>query len=646
MIREKSPSRLDPVAFNDVHFTDTFWAPRIKLVHEQTIPFEYQQCKETGRIDALRLDWKPGQEPEPHIFWESDVAKWLEAASYSLAVHPDPDLDGLVDQVVALLAGAQQPDGYLNVYFTVVEPGRRWTDLRDAHELYCAGHLIEAGVAHFQATGKRQLLNVVRRYADYIATVFGREPDKKQGYGGHEEIELALVKLYRVTGDEKYLRLSQYFVDERGRQPYYFEQEAQERGTPGFFGTIFPERDQEQAKSREYNQSHLPVREQTEAVGHAVRAMYLYCAMADLAREVGDESLAQACERLWQHLTTKRMYLTGGIGSSLSNEGFTSDYDLPNEAAYAETCAAVGLVFWAHRMLHLECDGRYADVLERTLYNGVLSGISLDGKKFFYVNPLASSGNAHRYEWFGCACCPPNIARLLASLGQYVYSQGPSDLVVHLYASGQAQLQVGGQALTIQQSTQYPWDGAVRLAIEQLAEPSAFTVKLRIPGWCREPAVRMNGMEVDVAANLEKGYVAIERTWQASDVIELDLPMDIQRMYAHPAVAADRSCTALQRGPIVYCLEGVDHASASLGELELPLSQPLQATFHPDLLDGVVALHGMALVPNQAAWDGLLYTTSLPQMQETPLTAIPYYAWDNREPGEMRVWIREQRPSL
>ncbi|GCE23932.1 glycoside hydrolase family 127 protein [Dictyobacter kobayashii] len=642
MIRE-GQSRLYPIEFNAVNFTDTFWAPRIKLVREQTIPFQYEQCQETGRIDALRLDWKPGQEPVPHIFWESDVAKWLEAASYSLATHPDLELDALVDQVVALLAGAQQPDGYLNVYFTVVEPGRRWTDLRDAHELYCAGHLIEAGVAHFQATGKRQLLDVVRRYADHIATVFGPAPGQKRGYCGHEEIELALVKLYRTTGDERYLRQSQYFVDERGQQPFYFEQEAEQRGTPGFFATTFPERDQERVKYREYNQSHQPVREQTQVVGHSVRAMYLYCAMADLAREVGDETLAQACERLWQHLTTRRMYLTGGIGSSSGNEGFTSDYDLPNESAYAETCAAVGLVFWAHRMLHLECDGRYTDVLERALYNGVLSGISLDGKKFFYVNPLASSGDAHRYEWFGCACCPPNIARLLSSLGQYVYSQNDSELVVHLYASGRAQLQLGAQAVTVQQATNYPWNGAVQIAIEALAEPTTFNFKLRIPGWCSEAVLRVNGSAVDVTATLDKGYVSIERSWQAGDVIELELPMAVTRVYAHPAVKADQGCVALQRGPIVYCLEAVDNTAFPLHELELPVTQPLQATFQPDLLDGVVTLHGSALAENAADWDGQLYTMQRPRLQETPITAIPYYAWDNRQPGAMRVWIREHQ---
>ncbi|GER90358.1 hypothetical protein KDW_45200 [Dictyobacter vulcani] len=631
--------RLQPIAFQAVQFRDTFWQPRIELVREQTIPFEYLQCKETGRIDALRLDWEPGQEPTPHIFWESDLAKWLEAASYSLATHPDADLDALLDQVIALLAAAQQPDGYLNVYFTVVEPGRRWTDLRDAHELYCAGHLIEAGVAHFEVTGKRTLLAVVQRYADYIATVFGPEPGQKRGYCGHEEIELALVRLYRTTGDQKYLRLSQYFIDERGQPPLYFEQEATERGTPGFFGETLPERAEQLAMFRQYNQSHQPVREQREVVGHAVRAMYLYCAMADLALELHDPSLVQACERLWQHLTTKRMYLTGGIGPSSANEGFTTDYDLPNETAYAETCAAVGLVFWAHRMLHLDCDGRYADVLEQTLYNGVLSGISLDGKKFFYVNPLASTGQTHRQEWFGCACCPPNIARLLSSLGQYMYSQGDAEVAVHLYATSEARLQVGAHTLMMRQQTQYPWDGAIRLDLE-LASPARFALKLRIPGWCTRPVLRVNGVVVEVASCLEKGYARIERTWQNGDSVELHLPMPVTRIYAHPAVVADTGCVALQRGPLVYCVESADNP-VPLNQLQLPVDQPLHPEFKPDILNGVVMLQGSACVPDLTDWNDCLYRTRKLRMQETRLTAIPYFAWDNRQPGAMRVWIRE-----
>ncbi|MGH2346025.1 MAG: glycoside hydrolase family 127 protein, partial [Chloroflexota bacterium] len=373
-----------PVKIADVAIDDAFWLPRLRINRERTIPFEYAQCKDTGRIDALRLRWKPGDQPVPHPFWDSDVAKWIEAASYSLAVHPDPALDARVDDTIALLASAQQPDGYLNTYFTVVKPGERWTDLRDAHELYCAGHLIEAGVAHFESTGKRSLLEVVSRYADHIDCIFGREPGRKRGYCGHEEIELALVKLYRATHEQRYLRLAQYFVDERGREPFYFDREAAERGTPGYF-----ERHQSGGAlrtSREYNQAHQPVRDQKEVVGHSVRAMYLYSAMADLAGETGDAGLLDACRRLWDHLNGTRLYLTGGIGSAAQNEGFTADYDLPNRTAYAETCAAIGLVFWAHRMVQVEADGRYIDRLEQALYNGVLSGVSLDGTRFFYEN--------------------------------------------------------------------------------------------------------------------------------------------------------------------------------------------------------------------------------------------------------------------
>ena len=413
----------EPVPFSKVTIEDVFWAPRLHVNREKTIPHIYRMCKETGRIDAYKLDWKVGQEQAPHQFWDSDVAKWIEAASYSLATHPDPTLEALLDEVITLIASAQQPDGYLNPHYTVVEPDKRWTNLRHGHELYCAGHMIEAGVAHFQATGKATLLDVVRRYADYIETVFGTEPGKKRGYCGHEEIELALVRLYRVTGNSRYLRLGQYFIDERGQSPCYFDTEP----TPDLHRL-----------GLEYHQAHKPVREQTEVVGHAVRAMYLYSAMADLAYETGDETLLQTCKRLWHHLYTKRMFITGGIGSSMYNEGFSSDYDLPNDTAYAETCAAVGLVLWCQRMLQLECDAQYADIMERALYNGVLSSISQEGTTFFYVNPLANQGDLSRQEWFSCACCPTNITRLLASLGQYIYSQNEHEIAVHLYVQGAA----------------------------------------------------------------------------------------------------------------------------------------------------------------------------------------------------------------
>ncbi|MBO0794578.1 MAG: glycoside hydrolase family 127 protein, partial [Ktedonobacteraceae bacterium] len=439
-----------PIAHSAVVIEDTFWAPRLRTLRERTLFHIYEQMKQLGYFDMYKYDWKPGMRLTPYVFWESDITKWLEAASYSLATHPDPKLEALVDEAIAYLGSIQQPDGYLNFWFTKIEPEKRWTNLRDWHELYCAGHLIEGAVAHFQATGKRTLLDIACRYADLIDSLFGREGGKQRGYCGHEEIELALIKLYKATGEARYLNLARYFIEERGQRPHYFDIEARVRGEdPGEFW----------ARTYEYNQSHVPVREQTEVVGHAVRAMYLYCALADLARELGDESWLRICERFWQHLIPKRTYITGGIGPSRDNEGFTEDYDLPNNTAYAETCAAIGLVLWNHRLLQLDTDRRYADILERTLYNGILSGLALNGEAFYYENPLESQGHHHREPWFRCACCPPNISRLLASLGQYVYSVNDTEIAVHLYMQSTSTLPVGAQQVMLRQETAYPWDG-------------------------------------------------------------------------------------------------------------------------------------------------------------------------------------------
>lgn len=618
-----------PVPFTHVRIADAFWQPRVAANRERTLATEYRQCKETGRIDAFSLTWQPGMANEPHIFWDSDLAKWIEAACYSLSSHPDAELERRLDEVVSLVVSAQQADGYLNTHFTVVEPEKRWSNLRDCHELYCAGHLMEAAVAHFQATGKRTLLDCLCRYADYIGTVFGTEPGKKRGYCGHEEIELALMKLYYATGNERYLALAQYFIDERGRQPFYFDAEAEARGEDAqtsYMGRY------------EYCQAHLPVREQREVVGHAVRAMYLYCGMADLAGEIGDTELIAACRSLWDDLTLKKMYLTGGIGPSKNNEGFTSAYDLPNETAYAETCAAIGLVFWAHRLLQLACDGRYADVMERALYNGVISGVSLDGNKFFYVNPLASAGAHHRQEWFGCACCPPNIARLLASLGGYAYSQHADGLAVHLYMQGEASLTLpDGTPLTLADETRYPWEGAVALRMG-LAAPASCSVRLRIPGWCRQYTLLVNGTPVE--APVEKGYAVLSRCWQPGDTITLDFDIPVERMIAHASVAEDAGRVAFQRGPLVYCLEDVDH-DVPVGQLILPDDASISARFAADLLGGVVVLEGEALAPELNAWDGALYrplADAAPQ-RRVALRAIPYYAWDNRTPGCMTIWL-------
>lgn len=628
---------LQPVEFSRVVIDDPFWSPRIEVNRERTIPHEYQQCKETGRIDAFRLDWKPGKEPKPHYFWDSDVAKWVEAASYTLATHPDPQLEALLDEVVELIAQAQQPDGYLNVYFTTVAPDKRWHNLGMWHELYCAGHLIEAAVAHYQATGKRRLLDVACRYADYIDSVFGPEPGKRDGCPGHQEIELALVRLYRLTGNERYLKLARFFLDQRGQKPSFFEREL-ERLSPEDGATNRRFFIVDGRFDSSYSQDHLPVREQNEVVGHAVRAMYMYCGMADVGVETGDESLIQACRRLWDNLTLRRMYITGGIGSTRANEGFTGDYDLPNDTAYAETCAAVGLVFWAHRMLQIDKDAKYTDVLERALYNGVISGISLDGQRFFYENPLESRGDHHRQEWFGCACCPPNIARLLASLGGYIYSQSENSAYVHLFISSSTSLSLESTELELKQTTEYPWKEDVEIDVNP-AKPAVFDVYIRIPGWCRAPQVRVNGERHNLETSLVKGYVRIRREWRAGDQIHLHFPMPVETVEAHPAVRYNAGCVALQRGPIVYAIEQVDHG-IPLHTVVLPRETQFRTKLNPDLLGGVVTIHADAYAIDASDWDGALYRFAPSRLRPIELTAIPYYAWDHREPGEMRVWIR------
>lgn len=622
------PRNYTPLSFTQVSIEDEFWAPRLRTNRERTIPIQYEQCKNTGRFDAFRLNWKPGMEPVPHIFWDSDVAKWIEAASYTLATHPDPRLESQLDEIIALVASAQMPDGYLNTHFTVVEPDQRWTNLRDRHELYCAGHLIEAAAAHFQATGKRALLDVLCRYADHIDRTFGPRPGQKRGYPGHEELELALVKLYRLTGEQRYLELSRYFVEERGRQPHYFDLEARaRREDPGKFW----------AGTYTYMQAHVPVREQHQVAGHAVRAMYLYSALADLAGETGDRSLLETCRELWLHLCNRNLYITGGIGPSPANEGFTADYDLPNETAYAETCAAVGLVFWNQRLLQLECDSRYADVLERALYNGVLSGVSLDGERFFYENPMSSRGDHHRRAWFDCACCPPNLARLLASLGQYVYAQSDRELVVHLYVQGRGRFSVAGQGVLLHQETRYPWEGRVALRFD-MEHPAAFALKLRIPGWCRQAALKVNTEPMEITPLLERGYVTLERIWQPSDQVELQLEMPVERMHAHPDVRQDAGLVALQRGPLVYCLEAVDH-SEPLQRILLPRAAQFSSHFEPELLGGITVIRAEALAADPSGWEETLYRPQGPGLTPCRLTAIPYYAWDNRQPGQMRVWL-------
>ena len=615
-----------------------FWGPRIDVVAEKTVGILFDRCIAAGTLEQvdpalpvpeLRIPFQHGNSVTTQMFWDSDFGKIIETAAYAIQRRRDPELEARIDAVIDAYARLQAEDGYLDSWFQRMRPGERWTNLRDCHELYNMGHLIEGAVAYFDATGKRRLLDVMARCMDHVIATLGREPGQKRGYCGHPEVELALVRLSRATGEPRYLALAAYFVDERGRSPNYFDVEATARGeTDGdyWFGT------------HEYSQSHRPVREQDKVVGHAVRAMYLYSGVADVATETGDESLVAPLERLWADLTGKNLYVTGGLGPSQANEGFTFDYDLPNESAYAETCAAVALVFWANRMLGRGPDNRFGDVMERALYNGALSGLSLDGTKFFYENPLASRGDHNRWTWHRCPCCPPNIARLVASVGSYAYGEAEGEVAVHLYGAGTADLDIGGgRRLRLAQATDYPWNGAVRLTVG-LDAAADCALSLRIPGWAGPTTLAVNGEPVDLAAVTERGYAVLRRTWSDGDTVQVDIGMEAKRLYANPKVRQDAGRVALQRGPLVYCVEAVDNGTG-LDALSLPATAEIRETFVPDLLGGVVKLSAAAET-DDAEWGPDLYRETPPERRPTALTAVPYYAWDNRDPGEMLVWLR------
>lgn len=624
---------LQPLPFTQVQLTDGFWAPRQETNRKVTLQHIHRKLQETGRIAAFDLNFtRKVPSPIVEIFGDSDVAKWIEAVSYSLATHPDPELAQTLDAVVDKVIAAQQPDGYLNTHFIVVQPEMRWKNLRDWHEMYCAGHLIEGAVAHAQATGQRKLLDALARYADHIDATFGPEPGKKRGYGGHPEIELALVRLYHATGNPRYLKLATFFIDERGQQPHYYDIEARERGEdPASFW----------AKTYEYCQAHVPIRQQDKVVGHAVRAMYLFSAVADLAHENNDPSLRETCDRLWDNLIHRRMYITGGIGPSRHNEGFTEDYDLPDETAYAETCATIGLIFWNHRLLQFEGDRRFADVMERGLYNGFLSGVTLSGDRFLYENPLSTNGTRHHEEWFYCPCCPPNVARLLASVGGYFYSTGAEEVWVHLFASNSASMEVAGTSLTLKQDTRYPWDGKVTLQME-LARPASFTLHLRLPEWCPGYRLSVNGQALQVQPG-PGGYLSVRREWRTGDTVVYEMNMPVQLVWSNPAVRQLEGRVAIQRGPVVYCLESVDNPATPLDRISIDPADFLKACTveeRPDLLGGVAVIRGPGRAIQTEGWGEVLYRPEAPGEKEITLTAVPYCTWDNREPGEMRVWLR------
>jgi DUF1680 family protein len=598
------PAPLSAVPFQEVHLHDAFWGPRVRTTRAATLEANLRQCEVTGRIRnfAVAAGLDRGKH-EGALFNDSDVYKVLEGAAYSLADRRDPDLERRVDHVIDLIAAAQRPDGYLNTYYTLVEPQNRWKNIRHGHELYCAGHLIEAAVAYQQATGKRKLQGVARRLADHIISVFG--PGKRIDACGHEELELALVKLSRATGERRYLDQAKFFLDVRGRADL----------RPRF---------------GEYAQDHKPVREQTEVTGHAVRAMYLYCGMADVGSLTGDEGMLRALGAIWHDVVDRKMYLTGGIGPSAHNEGFTVPYDLPNDTAYAETCAAIGMALWNHRMFLLSGDGKYADVLEREVYNGLLSGVSLAGDRFFYVNPLGSVGSHHRVPWFDCSCCPTNVVRYLPAIGERAWARRGNGVWSVLYLGNTTSVVLDGGKVRLDEETRYPWDGDIRITVEP-EKPFTFDLHLRVPGWCKHPfRLTVNGEESQ--ARSEHGYVTVSREWKSGDVVTLHLPMPVERVHADPRVKADVGRVALQRGPVVFCLEGVDNGG-QVRSLALPGDARLESHFEKDLLGGVVVVTGEALAVTRP--DDQFVT------RPVKFKAVPYYAWDNRAPGPMVVWLPE-----
>ena len=629
--------KYSPANFTDVRLTGAFWRERLDTVLTRSLPSQYRQLEAHSMLEALKL---PKPVPEltiprndhgftTQIFWDSDIGKWIEAASYALHHKRDADIEQKIDAIVDDLEKAQLPDGYLNCWYIEREPENRWTNLRDNHEMYNAGHLLEGAVAYFQATGRRKFLDVMERYIDHIAEVFGPAPGQKRGYPGHQELELALIKLYYLTGDKKRLDLAAYFIDERGQSPHYFEQEARLRDGDDFLqGT------------QEYNQSHKPVREQDKVVGHAVRAFYMYTAMADLAAELDDAGLKKACEVLWKDVTETRMYITGGFGPSASNEGFTKDYDLPNATAYCETCASVAMVFWAKRMLNIELEGQYADILEQALYNNCMAGLSRDGEHYFYDNPLESDGSHQRWEWHFCPCCTMNVARLTASVSGYFYSTSADAISVHLYGGTEAKLDVAGTTVQITETSNYPWSGTIDIRIDPKMAVE-FSLKLRIPAWVKNAKAAVNGQRIDIASHVRNGYLDIRRLWARGDRVELELPMPIERVYAHPAVREDSGKVALRRGPLVYCVEQADNPGIAIAHTVLPRDAALLPVERTDLFDGITAITAKASEKTTEDWTGVLYKTTPPATRDITLTAIPYYLWANRGPNAMRVWIDE-----
>lgn len=632
----------------DIHVKDDFWTGIQNLIIDKAIPYqekvlhdEIPGIEKSHAIANFKI--AAGMEKGEFygmVFQDSDVAKWLEGVAYALSVREDKDLEQRADQVIEIIEAAQEKSGYLDTYFIVKEPEHKWQNLQECHELYCAGHMMEAAVAYYNETGKDRLLHVVERLADHIAEQFGT--DKKRGVPGHQEVEVGLMRLYQATGKEKYKDLASYFIEERGKNYNYFQEEREQRGWIHQTGTDPQEMELE---NREYSQCHAPVREQKQAVGHSVRAAYMYRAMAELAHETKDQSMYDACRRLWDNIVQKRMYITGGIGSTVKGEAFTIDYDLPNDTVYAETCAAIAMVMFAKQMLDMEADGEYADIMERELYNGILSGMQLDGEAFFYVNPLevvqGVSGKLFGYKhvlprrpkWYACACCPPNVVRLMTSVGTYAWTEKEDAIYSHLFMGQSASL----QKAEIEVKSALPWNGEVTYTFASKTE-KPFTFAIHIPAYARNLKVWLNGEEIDVSGKTEKGYLYLERAWGSQDQIQIQFDLKTTRIYSNPRVRANAGCVAFMRGPIVYCFE-TDRAEDVLQAYHIPQDGKIEEDW---CQEGV--LKNMMLLKIDAVHlkdQETLYSEKRAEKEPAVLTAIPYFAWGNRENGNMRVWMVE-----
>ena len=669
-----------PLPLKDVQVTDAFWKHEMELVRTEVIPYQWEALND--RVPGASPSWcmhnfraaarlmarrrlegsgvkaaftmrgfeqlpEDPSKPEPDAFYgfvfqDTDFSKWVEAVGYSLISHPDPELEATADGAIDIVCAAQYEDGYLDTFYILGGIDKRFTHLRDHHELYCLGHLIEGAISYYQATGKDKLLQAACRYADCVDRHFGREEGKTRGYPGHEIAEMALVRLYDVTREERYLELASYFVDERGQSPNYFLWEEEKYRPNGPMAGFGPKR----PIHPEYYQAHLPVRSQDEIVGHAVRAMYLYSGVADIARLKQDEELLAACERIWKSAVEQKMYITGGVGSTHLGEAFTYPYDLPNDSAYSETCAAIGLVFFARRMLQIHADRRYGDAMELALYNTVLDGMALDGKSFFYVNPLEVVPEAvHRDErlhhvkpvrqkWFGCACCPPNIARLVASLQAYAYTLSEDTLYTHLYVKGQVSAALNGTPITLRAECEMPWKSGAVYTVK--AEGTAHgTLAFRLPCWCRKPVVTAPGKEQKVI----DGYCYVTGDWQDGDTVTLDLPMHLRVMKADARVREDAGQVAIMYGPICYCGESADNGE----DLHLVRVDPAAAAdkaviSSTDAFGVTVSVIDLPATRVEPAEQSLYAEWSPDAEKPITLRLIPYFCWANRGEGEMRVW--------